>query len=240
MRPVGDQADLDLIAAWLMPDQDNRRLSNVIRSRFDATRHTRKIAVELLRDLRSSAASPTLRDAQDQLDRIRDAATALDRMLAGVSGPHGLARVVALECAFFRQRGAEYESVDWDDVLSKPLRTLAETARQYRAELTNSAASGPGRQRLHERLFGDPRLRFGWSCTLLLRECRCGEEGPVPTTEAVLDLMQKVWAYAIGDAPPDDFLEHEAEAGAKAVRNDLPLRRENNRLIGLMRPKNDI
>jgi hypothetical protein len=242
-RPLGNQSDIAAIVDWLIPGDFNPALRIAIRSPTDAADFVRKIAVELLADLRSAAHSPKLRDAQEKLLDIQKAARDLDRMLASVSGPHGLTRIVALECGFFRQAatpaGVDYELVDWDNILARPLRALTEKARQYEKELRESAKLGAGRQRLHERLFGDPRLSLAHGCALLLRECRAGEEGPVPPTRLILELMQKIWAYATGEQAPEDLLEHAAEEGAKAARQGNARHRGRGTMRGLIRPKID-
>jgi hypothetical protein len=242
-RPLGNQSDMAAIVDWLIPRDFNPALSIAIRSPTDAADVVRKIAVELLADLRSAAHSPKLRDAEEKLQDMQKAARDLDRMLASVSGPNGLTRIVALECAFFRQAatpaGTDYELVDWDDILARPLRVLTETARQYQNELRESAKLGAGRQRLHERLFGDPRRPLAHGCALLLRECRAGEEGPVPPNQLILELMQKIWAYATGDQPVADLLEHEAAEGAKAARQGKAVHRGRGTMRGLIRPKID-
>jgi hypothetical protein len=226
-----------------MPDTPTRPRSNVIRSRTDAAMHVRKIAIELLADLRSSAASPTLRDTRERLDTICRKTHELRKLLAAASGPHGLLQRVAMECGFFRrtltENGPRYDLVGEDEILARPLQLLAEVAGRHRFELDDPTLSGPGRERLHERLSGDPRLHLGWSCTLLLKECR-GNANTDPSTGSVLELMQKVWAYAVGDEPPVDVLLHAAETGAKLVRQGAaPPRLDRFRIQELIGPKSD-
>lgn len=155
-------------------------------------------------------------------------------------GPH-LTGIVAMECGFFRRsltdNGPEYDLAAKNDILARPLRLLAKTTLQYRAELDDAARGGGDRQRLHERLVGDPRLRFGWSCALLLRECRGGKAAPIPKNDQVLELMQMVWAYAIGDDLPPEFLEHEAKIGARIARRGGNPRQANIRMMSLIRPE---
>jgi hypothetical protein len=146
---------------------------------------------------------------------------------------------VALECGFFRQvltrTGVSYRLVEEDDILGTPLRVLIETIGPTRAELRKSTKSGAGRQRLHERLLGDPRVALARSSAWLLRECRVGEEGPVQPNRLVYELMQKIWVYATGDQPTEDFLQYAAEEGAKAVRGGLPNPRVSATMRGLIR-----
>jgi len=234
-HPIGDEDDLDGIVEWLMPQKDNRQHSIVVATRGDARTWVLTIAKTLLADLESNAASPTLRIAEEQLDKFRETLLEAYRMSIGFSGPEGLMRIVALECGFFRQMS--HEMVDWDEILATPLLAAAAVVDRYKAELAESISTRRGHQKLHDRLFGDPRLQFARTSADLLRECRGGEEAPVPSDAVVLDLMDRIWTFAIGERPPAGFLDAEARAGASAVRKRTPRGRPSRLLRGLIRGK---
>ena len=121
-RPIGDADDREQIATWLLPNADNREHSIVIRDRSDAAQHVYKVAWELLRDLQSSAKSPTLVNVRERLEEIQRRAKELDRLTAPLTGPDGLMRAIAMECGLFVRshdpNGPEYRLANEHEVLA--------------------------------------------------------------------------------------------------------------------------
>ena len=240
-RPAGKPSELESIARSIVLGTIDPLKSPQTAVPSDATASVLRIACDLLRDLRSSAESPTLRESREKLDRIEKAIHDLRLALTGLSGPVGLTQIVAMECGFFRpvqtEKGIEYQFVDGNQIFPVVMNAITKTTHRYKADLSAAAPGGAGFQRLHERLYDDPRLHFAESSTRLLQQYRHGREGRVPPNSDVLELMERIWKFATGTSADIDLLRHAAHAGAKLIRAGARRRPHPVTLRGLIVPK---
>lgn len=189
-----------------MPHQDNSRRSLAIASHRDAALHVQRLGTQLLDDLKSRSRLPTKLEQAERLRDINKTAKKLLSQLNFFQDPTGLLRLVAVESGFFQpvrfKNGPGYELVDWDIILAKPLALLAEISANN-LETLDKAIKGAGHQRLHDRLFGDPRLSLAVRAAWLITECR-GADAVKSTENGMLHrLVNEVWHYATGLDPED-------------------------------------
>lgn len=240
-QPAGTPKALGAALKLLSVAPGARRRSGLIHNAADAEAHVWGIAIRLLENLRSAATSPTLHDAHAGLEELARKAQRLARQISSFTGEFGLARAAASESGLFRrvfQDGrAEYRLATWEEALLAPLEALSSMATELRGELGNAAPAKAGRERLFGRLYGDPRVRLGRDCALLLKECRDGEGGGLPPRSDVLALMEAIWRLATGEVPEPGLLDESARSALNALKQRAPRPHHSPRLRGLIGQK---
>lgn len=180
---------------------------------------------------------PTRREHVERLMEIAKTSNKLLDQLDYFSGPTGILRIVALQSAFFRYQadskifGAP-NLIDWDEVLAKPLSILSILALEE-AEDIEKAAPGAGHQRLHDRLFGDPRHVFAMRSANTI--AIFNGNSSVKSTEGgvVHTLMNRVWQHATGLDPEAYNLAAFLKKGVRDWRSGRPI--DDGRLLTTVR-----
>jgi hypothetical protein len=222
--PLGGNEVRQEIADWIWSLPKHSGIHIVLASRHDASRETYSLAAGLLEDLRHRSRSPRKSDNADALKQINKTAKKLYHLVGGYAARDELLQIVRNHCGFFQQNvgghKVEYELVDWRVVLAKPLAELIEESAEM-AEDLRQGVKGAGHQRMHDRLFGDPRLSLAGRACMILAE-RCGS-GAIKSTEngLVHKLTNHIWRYATALDPEDYNLHSFVKKGvAEWRRND--------------------
>jgi hypothetical protein len=195
------------VAKWIWsipPGDDATRYS--IESVHTVERGLYSLAATLLDDLRNRDSLPTKREHVNRLNDISRTARRLQSQIQYISGAHNILRLVAVQSAFFRYqnhlmiKNREPQLVDFDEVLAVPLAILVQLATEQAADIA-TAAPGAGHQRLHDRLFGDPRSSLAIRAAATVAEL-CGSAAVKSTDGGVVHrVMNLAWMDGYGSRP---------------------------------------
>jgi hypothetical protein len=207
LRPIGTPAELRFAAKWLWsipPRGANCHAEDNIRS-FE--RQIYGLSCALLHDLNNREMLTTKRQHLDLLNEIVTLACKLRQRLEVVDGENGPLRLFALQSIFYRYapdfRYPMPNMINLEEFLRFPLDVLIEIAAAQIEDI-QTVAPGAGHQRLHDRLFGDPRFALAVRCAALMAELYRPPAVKSTIGGAVHQLMNRIWTLATG-LDPEEF-----------------------------------